>query len=135
MAEAIDNVVDSRTCALIAARAADAKKATDIMVQEVRDLIGVTDYFVIITAANNRQVDAIVDAVEEALRKQAAIKPLHREETPDGTWSLLDYGALIVHVFQPKRDLRISNIPIALRDFSKALHIEVKTKEMPNKAT
>ena len=43
----------SRERALIAARAADAKKATDIMVQEVRDLIGVTDYFVIATAANN----------------------------------------------------------------------------------
>lgn len=45
----------SRECALIAAKAADEKKATDIMVQEVRDLIGVTDYFVIATAANNRQ--------------------------------------------------------------------------------
>ena len=45
----------SRECALIAACAADEKKATDIMVQEVRDLIGVTDYFVIATASNNRQ--------------------------------------------------------------------------------
>ena len=44
----------SRECALIAACAADEKKATDIMVQEVRDLIGVTDYFVIATASNNR---------------------------------------------------------------------------------
>ena len=51
----------SRECALIAARAADEKKATDIMVQEVRDLISVTDYFVIATAANRRQVEAIVD--------------------------------------------------------------------------
>ena len=59
----------SRERALIAARAADAKKATDIMVQEVRDLIGVTDYFVIATAANNRQVEAIVDEIEEAEQK------------------------------------------------------------------
>ena len=49
--------VSSRTAALIAARAADEKKATDIMVQEVKELIGVTDYFVIATASNNRQVD------------------------------------------------------------------------------
>ena len=92
----------SRECALIAARAADGKKATDIMVQEVRDLIGVTDYFVIATAANSRQVEAIVDEIEEAEREQARMKPLHREGTQDGTWSLLDYGSFVVHVFQPE---------------------------------
>ena len=89
----------SRERALIAARAADEKKATDIMVQEVRDLIGVTDYFVIATAANNRQVEAIVDEIEEAERVQGGCKPLHREGTQDGTWSLLDYGDIVVHVF------------------------------------
>ncbi|WP_251178866.1 ribosome silencing factor [Adlercreutzia agrestimuris] len=94
--------LDSKSCALIAARAADEKKATDIMVQEVRDLIGVTDYFVIVTAANNRQVEAIVDEIEEQERVQAHVKPLHREGTQDGTWSLLDYGNFIVHVFQPE---------------------------------
>ena len=92
----------SRECALIAARAADGKKATDIMVQEVRELIGVTDYFVIATASNNRQVEAIVDEIEEAEREQAHMKPLHREGTQDGTWSLLDYGSFVVHVFQPE---------------------------------
>lgn len=92
----------SRECAIIAAVAADAKKATDLMVQEVRELISVTDYFVIATAANNRQVDAIVDAIEEAERKEAGIKPLHREGTRDGMWALLDYGNFVVHVFQPE---------------------------------
>ena len=94
--------VTSRECALIAARAADEKKATDIMVQEVRELIGVTDYFVIATASNNRQVEAIVDEIEEAVRTQGRLKPLHREGTQDGTWSLLDYGSFVVHVFQPE---------------------------------
>ena len=92
----------SRACALDAARAANEKKATDIMVQEVRELIGVTDYFVIATAANNRQVDAIVDAVEERLREQDGAKPLHREVSSDGSWSLLDYGSVVVHVFMPE---------------------------------
>ena len=82
----------SRECALIAACAADEKKATDIMVQEVRDLIGVTDYFVIATASNNRQVEAIIDEIEDAVRTK----------TQDGTWSLLDYGSFVVHVFQPE---------------------------------
>ena len=92
----------SRECALIAACAADEKKATDIMVQEVRDLIGVTDYFVIATASNNRQVEAIIDEIEDAVRTKAQMKPLHREGTQDGTWSLLDYGSFVVHVFQPE---------------------------------
>lgn len=92
----------SRNAALTAARAADDKKATDIMVQEVHDLIGVTDYFVIVTASNPRQVDAIVDAVEDDLREKCGIKPSNREISSDSSWSLLDYGNLVVHVFQPE---------------------------------
>lgn len=92
----------SRECAIIAAQAADSKKATDIMVQEVGQLISVTDYFVIATAANNRQVEAIVDEIEDKLREEAHVKPLHREGTTDGAWSLLDYGSFVVHVFQPE---------------------------------
>lgn len=91
-----------RDYAIIAARAADEKKATDIVVQNVGDIISVTEYFVIVTAANNRQVNAIIDAIEEAERKEADIKPLHREETRDGSWELLDYGSVVVHVFQPE---------------------------------
>lgn len=94
--------LSSRECALIAARAADSKKATDIMVQEVRDLIGVTDYFVIATASNNRQVEAIIDEIEDQCRIQGHVKPVHREISKDGTWSLLDYGSFVVHVFQPE---------------------------------
>lgn len=92
----------SRKCAIIAARAADEKKASDIMVQEVRELIGITDYFVIVTASNSRQVDAIIDEIEDKLREDADIKPSHREVSADGSWSLLDYGNIVVHVFQPE---------------------------------
>ena len=96
------NAMTPREMAIIAARAADAKKATDIVVQNVGDIISVTDYFVIVTAANSRQVNAIIDEIEEAERLQAHIKPLHREETRDGSWELLDYGSVVVHVFQPE---------------------------------
>ena len=92
----------SRQCAIIAAKAADEKKATDIMVQEVRELIGVTDYFVIVTAANSRQVEAIIDEIEDKLREEAQVKPSHREVSGDGSWSLLDYGNIVVHVFMPE---------------------------------
>jgi len=94
--------LNSKDRALIAARAADEKKATDIMVQDVRELISITDFFVIVTAANNRQVDAIVDEVEKAEREKANVKPLHREGTEDGRWALLDYGDFVVHIFQPE---------------------------------
>jgi ribosome-associated protein len=93
---------DPRACALIAARAADKKKATDIIVQEVGKISDVTEYFVIVTAANNRQVDAIIDEIEEQLRLEAGIKPSHREDSKDGSWELLDYGTFVVHVFQPE---------------------------------
>ncbi len=92
----------SRELAILAAAAADSKKASDIIVQEVGGLISVTDYFVIATASNNRQVDAIIDTVEEELRVKGGAKPDHREGTNDGTWALLDYGEIVVHVFQPE---------------------------------
>jgi ribosome-associated protein len=62
----------------------------------------ITDYFVIATGANNRQVDAITEAIEEALRKEAGIKPIGREGVEEQTWILLDYGDIVVHVFQPE---------------------------------
>ena len=73
----------SRECALIAARAADERKATDIMVIKVGELVDVTDYFVIATGANTPQVEAILDNIEEALRKEAGVKPASREATND----------------------------------------------------
>ena len=91
-----------REMAILAARAADDKKATDIIVQEVGQLMSMTEYFVIATASNSRQVNAIVDAIDESMRSQLHIHPLHREETRDGSWELLDYGPVVVHVFQPE---------------------------------
>lgn len=89
-----------RQAAIAAARAAEDKKAKDIMVQEVRELIGVTDYFVIVSASNPRQVDAIIDEIEDVLREDFDMKPDNRELSRDGSWSLLDYGCIVVHVFQ-----------------------------------
>lgn len=96
------NELTARECSLIAAKAADSKKATDIMIQEVGTLVSMTDYFVIATAANNRQVAAIVDEIEDQCRIEGHRKPIHRECTKDGAWSLLDYGDFVVHVFQPE---------------------------------
>lgn len=86
---------------LVAARAIDEKKGTDIVIQDVSNLLNVTDYFVICTAANNRRVDAIAEEVEEQLTKQCGIKPVSIEGLDESKWVLMDYGPFVVHIFQP----------------------------------
>jgi ribosome-associated protein len=83
--------------AQVAARAAADKLATDIVLIDVSDRLAITDVFVIATGNNERQVEAIVDEVEEKLR-QAGVKPLRREGRRDGRWVLLDYADIVVHV-------------------------------------
>ena len=100
MTESIENTA-SHEQALIAARAIDEKKGSDIVIQNVSELMNVTDYFVICTAANNRRVEAIAEEVEERLRKEAGVKPIGREGFEDAKWVLLDYGSIVVHIFQP----------------------------------
>ena len=82
----------------IAARAASDKKATDIVALDLRQLASFTEFFLICTGANTRQVQAISNEVEEQLRK-AGKRPLHIEGYSGGEWVLLDYGDFIVHVF------------------------------------
>ena len=87
-----------RDAAITAASAANEMKAVDILVQEVGPYIGITDYFVFATARNPRQAEAIIDKIEEDLRIKDDLKPLNRELATDGSWSLLDYGDIIVHI-------------------------------------
>src|SRR5690242_9431732 len=81
----------------IAAQAAADKLATDIVLIDVSDRLAITDVFVVATGSNERQVEAIVDEVEEKLRI-AGVKPIRREGHRDGRWVLLDYGEIVVHV-------------------------------------
>jgi ribosome-associated protein len=83
--------------ATIAARAAAAKLAEDIIVIDVSGQLVITDCFVIASGANDRQVNAIVDEVEEQMRR-AGQKPARREGTREGRWVLLDYVDIVVHV-------------------------------------
>lgn len=83
--------------AQVAARAADAKLAVDIVVLDVSEQLVITDCFVIASAPNERQVTAVVDNVEEKLRA-AGHKPTRREGTREGRWALLDYVDVVVHI-------------------------------------
>ncbi len=87
----------AREIALVAANAAVDKLATDVVLIDVSERLVITDIFVIATGSNERQVEAIVDEVEEKLRR-AGTKPLRREGRRDGRWVLLDYADVVVHV-------------------------------------
>ncbi len=80
-----------------AAEAASDKLATDIVAFDVSEQLAITDAFVIASASNDRQVKAIVDAVEDRLRAIGA-KPIRREGERDGRWVLIDYGHVGVHI-------------------------------------
>jgi ribosome-associated protein len=80
-----------------AATAADDKLATTIAGIDVSEQLALTDVFVIVSAATDRQVGAIVDEVEDQLRERGA-KPIRREGERDGRWVLLDFGDIVVHI-------------------------------------
>lgn len=85
---------------LQAARAADAKKADDVVVLDVGEVLAVCGWFVIASASNDRLVRAVVDAVEESITTSGGPKPLRIEGLDDLHWVLMDYGDFVVHVFQ-----------------------------------
>jgi len=87
-----------RELAEICAQAAESKKATDIAVLEVGDILGIVEYFVICSASNSRLVSATTDAITRQTRA-FSVKPLSVEGERQGQWVLLDYGSVVVHVF------------------------------------
>ena len=91
------NPIASLQMAELAAAAADEKSATDIVLIDVQSRLSLTDYFVVATAANPRQVRAITDAVEEKLA-EIGVKVTRCEGTNEGKWVLLDFTDVIVHI-------------------------------------
>ncbi|WP_298458139.1 ribosome silencing factor [uncultured Cellulomonas sp.] len=83
--------------AITAARAASDLKADEIIALDVSEQLVLTDVFLIASGTNERQVSAIVDAVEEALHR-AGVKAIRREGKSEGRWVLLDFGDIVVHV-------------------------------------
>jgi ribosome-associated protein len=85
-----------------AVRLALDKKASDPVLLDLRELEAVSDFFVIVSAASEVQVKAIVDHLEESLRETRGIKPWHIEGREGRHWMLLDYIDVVVHVFHEK---------------------------------
>ena len=84
-----------------AVRAALSKKAANVVVLDLRKTPAFTDFFILCSGQNQRQVKAIADAVEETMRA-AQIKPAHIEGYDRAEWILMDYFSFIVHVFAPQ---------------------------------
>ncbi len=90
---------ESTQLAVVAARAAAEKLATDVVILAVGDAIGICDHFVIASAASERQVKAVVDQVEQAVSEQLDRSPVADEGRGARRWVVLDYGDVVVHVF------------------------------------
>ena len=91
-------VTDSKTKSLLCLKAALEKKALDPVLLELKETTSFTDYFLLCSGKSDRQVQAIAQAVEEAL-KQKGIRPLGQEGITGGRWILMDYEDVVVHIF------------------------------------
>jgi ribosome-associated protein len=91
-------VVDDLPNWLVAARAAEAKKAKDLLILDLREITSFTEFFVICTAANKRQAQSIADEIGMQLKRMGEL-PVSAEGYDTAEWILLDYGDFLVHIF------------------------------------
>jgi ribosome-associated protein len=90
-----------RLATTIAAHAAD-KKAADIVVLDLREVAGYTDFFVICSGNTDRQTKAIHDGIQLGLKKQDGLLPRRVEGVAEARWILMDYLDVVVHIFTPE---------------------------------
>lgn len=95
--------INWNTAARLAFDAMGDRQAEDIVILDLRPVSPIADYFVIGTAGSTRQMKAVAEAVVDALRESIGLKPSLVEGAPESGWMLVDYGGLIVHVFDPER--------------------------------
>ena len=93
--------MDNKTLVLIAARACDEKKAKDIKLINIDKVSFISQWILIAEGLSEVQVRSITNSVEGELRQKANIEPIRKEGINDAKWALLDYGDLIVNIFQP----------------------------------
>ncbi len=100
----VDHITDQLLAADLAIAAADAiddKKGLNVTILDVSEVLRIVDVFVIATGTSRRQVQALAESVEEELR-EVDRRPIRVEGRTEGEWILLDYGDLVVHLFQPE---------------------------------
>jgi ribosome-associated protein len=98
---------NSLAAAQLCAEAADSKKAFDILILDLRGLTYITDYFVICSGCNVTQVGAISDGIGQTLAR-AGVHPSHVEGEAEASWVLMDYGDVVVHIFDEQTRIHYS---------------------------
>ena len=94
--------MDNKLLVLIAARACDDKKAKDIKLINIDKVSFISEWILIAEGLSDVQVRSITNSVEIELREKAKIEPIRKEGVSEAKWALLDYGDLIVNIFQPE---------------------------------
>jgi ribosome-associated protein len=109
--EPIPQATDTLERVREAVSAAEDRKAIDLKVLQLEKVTDFTDYFLICSGSSERQVQAIADAVQERLRERR-VRPLHVEGYNRAQWVLIDYGDLVVHIFQeePRRHYALERL-------------------------
>jgi ribosome-associated protein len=86
----------------LALHSASEKKAFNLVALDLREIASFTEFFIIASGANQRQVQAIADEIEEQLKSQLKSRPVRTEGYSSADWVLMDYGDFIVHIFEQK---------------------------------
>ena len=94
--------MDSKSLVLMAAKASDEKKAKEIKVININEVSYISEWILIAEGLSDVQVRSITYSVEIELKKKANIEPIRKEGVNEAKWALLDYGDLIVNIFQPE---------------------------------
>ena len=94
--------MDNKKIVLIAAKACDNKKAKDIRLININKVSYISNWILIAEGLSDVQVRSITNSVENELREKLKIEPIRREGINEAKWALLDYGDLIVNIFQPE---------------------------------
>lgn len=88
--------------AVAAAREAEGSRGKDVLLLDMRDQTSIFDFFVVATGTSNRQLRAIADGIDDVLQKEFGHSRIGREGYEDSHWILLDYGSIVIHLFDEK---------------------------------
>ncbi len=94
--------MDNKSLVLMAARACDEKKAKEIKLININNVSYISEWILIAEGLSDVQVRSITNSVEIELKEKANIEPIRKEGVNEAKWALLDYGDLIVNIFQPE---------------------------------
>lgn len=95
-------VISANKAAHLAVDVASDRQATDVVLLDVHDISGFTDFMVVMSVGSVRQLDAVADALIEQIER-AGLRMHHREGKPESGWVLVDFGDLVLHVFSEEQ--------------------------------